>query len=107
MMVDKKNSMRGPPQEGGRTDRKTKSRTKNRGPGPPPGSERAPKPVENIVDNDVSTTVTTDSSSLREEPEEIEAPGRLSKSQILAVQNDYRSGFTIDQIKLLTGNSRA
>ena len=103
-MEDKKDSTQGRPREGGQTDRKTKSRRKKRAPGPPPGSEREPKPVEDLVDSNISTNVATDSTSL---PEEIEVPGRLTKRQIAAIQYDYRNRFTVEQIELLTGNSRA
>jgi hypothetical protein len=103
-MVEKKNSTRGNSREGGQTDEQTESRRKNRAAARPPRSEREPKPVENVVDNGVSTPIAGDPTS---PPEEIEVPGRLTKRQIAAIQYDYRNGFTVDQILLVTGHARA
>lgn|SRR2546426_5610548 len=103
-MIEKKNSTDRDSHEERQTDGQKKTRGKTTSRSPPIRSKRELSGVEEVVDNDVSTKLADDSTSPREE---IETPGRLTRAQIAAIQYDYKHGFTVDQIHLVTGNGRA
>src|SRR2546426_6945753 len=96
-----KNSTDGDSHEGRKRERTVESRRKTRSVTKPPRFKRENSSVE----NGDSMEVSADSTVLQgHAPEsEIETPGKLSPAQVRAVQNDFRTGFTVKQIELVTG----
>jgi hypothetical protein len=101
-MVETKESPKRNFHEGGKIDRKKVSRGKPGARGGPTRSERENPGVE----DGNSTSDSADSTVLPVQetpPPEVERPGVLTPDQIKAVQNDYRLGFTVKQIRMVTG----
>ena len=96
-----KNSTDGDSHEGRKRERTVESRRKTRSVTKPPRSERENSSVENGDSMEVSADSTVLQAHAPES--EIETPGKLSPAQVRAVQNDFRTGFTVKQIELVTG----
>lgn len=94
-------------QTGGQTDRPIDSRGKKRSKARPHGPERENLSVENNDSTKVSALSTSPPVLQASDGAEIEVPGRLTKSQVEAIQWDYVNGFTPEQIIRVTGAKRA